>query len=228
MAYTSPYRDNISVEKNVLTLSAKNEQGKRANWTVKVSGNKVRLTVWSGIDGDVDNGKIALVLDPEQWYQVMSLLEYTIQNRRDDAYVNMVEIKAIGREGYKAGPKPTGDIYIGRDKEGVIFISMVIFNRPKIKFNFEDGYWYQYKKKDGGEWSKVDASELVAKAYLTRANHIISTLLVTDYVDKEQRERIGGNRKGGNNKSTYNNNDDFSGGSSSSSDSDTYDDDIGF
>lgn len=207
--YTSPYRKNISDVSGVLSLNAKNEQGKRANWTVRVSGNKVRLTIWTGVEGDADKGKIALVLEPEQWYCFLALLEHTINTNTGEPFANIIEIKGLGQGGYREGPKHRGDICIGRSKENVIFFAVVVQNRPIIKFELIDGYWFVYRKKDGSEFSKTDATNMVANAYLTRAREIVSTLLVTEFVEKDNKNNTGSGSYSSNSNSNISSDDDL-------------------
>lgn len=220
--FKSPYRKNITDEK-ALNLSTKNDQNKRANFNVRFAGNKVRLTVWTGIDGDVENGKMAAVLELDQWYSVLALLKFTIKHRGEGAYANKVELYGLGQDGWKGGPKPRGDIFIGRDSEGTIFISFVLQNRPKIAFKFEQLDFAKLRKKDGSDFLKPDLSEMMASAYLDRATYITAALSATEYVAKEDRPNQ--NRGGGNNHSNN------SGNSNSNSNVDldsSFDDDLGF
>lgn len=197
--FKSPYRDNITHEK-VLDLSCVNEQNKRANWQIRYTGNKVRLTVWTGIEGDKDGGQMKIVLEPSAFYSFLSLMETVISNQEKEVARHMT-IKSLGPEGWKKGPIPRGDLYCGRDRDGVVFVSFVQNNRPKLMFPLQEDAFYLFCDKGGNPFNKQEASNIVAKAYVHMARNIISSLAATEYVDKESRPS--GNKG---NKSNYQNN----------------------
>lgn len=216
--FKSPYRDNITTDK-VLNLSAKNEQGKRANWTIRYAGNKVRLTVWTGIDGDVDNGSINAVIDVNHFMQFLALFEEVIHSQEKGAKV--MTIRALGREGWKKPPIDKGDLYCGRNGEGVIFLSYVVPNRPKIMFPLQEDAFFMFKNKDGNPLSKQEASNIVAKGYLQTVRDIIIALTATEYVAKEDRPNPN-RRKDNNNQQKSNYQDDDFGSSTTTTSSDDF------
>lgn len=200
--FTSPYRENIT-DARVLNLVEFNSQKKRASWTVRYAGNKVRIVVWTGIENDVDGGKMQVILEPEAWFGFMSLLEHVIHHGKAGEVFYM-ESLGLGKEGWKKGPVPRGDLYIGRDNQGVIFFSLVQPNRPKQMFPLKEDAFYNFKLKDGTPLSREMASNLVANSYLNRGRQIISVLSATEYVAKDDKPNPG--RGKSNNYSSNNNN----------------------
>lgn len=203
--FKSPYRDNITTDR-VLNLSTKNEQGKRANWTVKYTGNRVRLAVWTGIDGDTDNGKIDAVIDLNVWYVFLSMVEYIIKKSQSGESKTM-EIKTLGPEGWAKGTIPRGTLYAGRDGNNAVFVSLVKPNRPKIAFPFVPSDFFSITNKDGSAADPSLVSNIIATSYVETSREVLGTLAGTEYVKKEDRPNQRGNNRGGNGgNSNYRNN----------------------
>lgn len=232
--FKSPYRENITDER-ALNLSAKTEGDKRANWTVRYAGNKVRLVIWTGIPNDVENGKMSLVIEINQWYAFLSLLNHYIENVKEPNTASKMVIKTLGPKGWKEGPIPRGDIYVGRNGEGVLFIALMQPNRPKIPFLLENDAFYNFQTKDGQPLDKLTVSNIVARSYVRINEEIIAALSATEYVSKEDRPS-GPNRNQNNNSgnSGYNNQNQQSqpqqsiDNSFASSSDDAFSDDISF
>lgn len=203
--FKSPYRENITDER-VLNISAKNDSGQRANWTVRYAGNKVRLSIWTGVPNDTDNGKMSLILEVNQWYALMSLLLDTVENAKEPQSARIMTIKTLGPKGWKEGPIPRGDIYVGRSGEGVIYISLIQPNRPKIAFTFESDAFYGFRNKDNSPLEKSAISDIVARSYAKMGMEVVAALAAVEYVakdDRPQSPRARINNSSNNNQQSY-------------------------
>lgn len=215
--FKSPYRDNITHEK-VLDLSGMNEQGKRANFQVRYSGNKVRITVWTGIDGDKDGGSMKAIIEPQAFYSFLSFMETIIANN-ERGHARYMVTKSLGPEGWKKGPIDRGHLFCGRDNDGVVFISLVQPNRPKIMFPLKEDAFYMFANKNGDPLDKQEASNIVAKAYVEMGRKFIASLVATEYVDKDSRPTVG-KKKENNSYNSNNNSNNYSNQNQSNNDSD--------
>ena len=91
------------------------------------------------------------------------------------------------------------DIWIGKDREGVIYISVVDAlkkDRPVIKFPIVgDVRWQGFVHGDGTPYTKADASVLYTEAYAMMLQELYGNLLVTEYKAPEPRDN--NQRQGG-------------------------------
>lgn len=136
----------------------------------------------------------------------------------------------------------SSDIWIGKDEEGVVFISIIAKDSSKwpiIKFSFNnsDGRFHLFYHGDGKPYSKAEQSIVYAKAWVTLLSSAIGSDIAVNYAPPITPYNNGGNRNnyqnksgGGNwnkgNSNNYqkqNNQDSFDGG-----DPDVGDDDIPF
>ena len=99
------------------------------------------------------------------------------------------------------------DIWIGKDAEGQVFISVVKANAsnwPSIKFTFgpADRRYHKFFKEDGNEWSKAELSVLAAKAYVRLLTGLLPCIADTHYYEAPPNPNWksgggGGNKFGG-------------------------------
>lgn len=243
--FSSPYRRNISDER-LLGLSAMNETNKRANWNIRVAGNKLRITVWTGIDGDANNGKQEAVLDLLTGYVLAELIR-SVVNSEAAGFAEGLRTLRLGKEGWKGGKQPGPNILVGKDNSGVVFLALFLGkNRPCIKFQLIDDGWFNLVHKGGESFTPGESSRIVSLSYARALEHFVATLGTQEYVEtsKERSNNGGGNNYNRNNNNNYgnrnnqqsnnnyqeqnNNNTNDSEPSIYNQDSDDGDDDLGF
>jgi hypothetical protein len=178
--FKSPYRQNIS-DKYILAKYAINEQNKRASFHIRVAGNKCRLTVWTNIINDVNSGKIEAVIEFSTMYDILAAFEKMTEKDNDSS--NTIKLKGLGKDGYKGGKITTAIFYIGKDKDGILWLALHKKDRPKIKFTFEEDEWAEYCHKTGETLSKSELSVLRAKSYINLAREVIANLAVQEFVE---------------------------------------------
>ncbi len=74
-------------------------------------------------------------------------------------------------------PTHINDIIIGKDSEGVMYISVHEDNRPNIRFFFGPSQWHTLVKADGTPVSKAELSCIYAKGYANVVLGCISTII---------------------------------------------------
>ena len=228
--FQSPYRPNASDLRD-LSLWVKNTQGKNAGFRFRVAGNKIRMTVYPNIEGD--NKAISGILTPLRAYGFLEIVKKAIATPIDgtDHTFKMT----LQRPSSDSNKLVTDfELYAGRNKEGLVWISLFRYDRPKIAFTFSDDKWHQYAFVTGEQATAGEVSTLIASAWVTMMTNLTATLLVTEFVE-ESNDRKGGNRNNNgyrnnqNNQGNYNaNRNEPAGGSSHGYDANgsDYDDDI--
>ena len=132
--------------------------------------NNPRLTVYTNDPAlqnkENDWGRITARLDIIVAQSVLELLLKLVDEPNDTKYKVENYNNPITANGERTQtPIHINDIYIGKDKEGIIWLSVVEKDKPKIKFNLEFTDYHHLQHGDGTPVTRADASKLVTRAY---------------------------------------------------------------
>ena len=213
-----PQVKKIALDNTKLGLSAPcpTAEGKWSNlrWGLG-GGSNPRITVYTGDPNDsnqsTNNGRIRAELDTVNVFSIVVLLRNAL--KAEPGWKCNIKCSNFIYPGGKRSEKPVHltDIWIGKDREGVIYISVVDAlkkDRPVIKFPIVgDVRWQGFVHGDGTPYTKADASVLYTEAYAMMLQELYGNLLVTEYKapeprDNNQRQGGGGGgyqRQGGGN-----------------------------
>ena len=202
-----PARKKIALDNRKLTLTTKcpTAEGKWSNLYWGLYSNNPRLTVYTGDPADkgFENGKIAGHLGANDFFAlIQSLREAATQ---ENNWREKWELKNYTFYGGKRSEHPTvvAELWIGKTKEGVIWISIVDpknKDRPRIQFPFMPNDFTSLYSSDGNPLDKSKVSALYAKGYANVLDNLVAHLLVTEYVDESAKtstqKKEGGNNYG--------------------------------
>lgn len=193
-----PPRQKTILDDRKLTLYAPNPNNGRASLRWAMAGCNPRITVWSGMESDKDNGKSEAKMDLKTFMAFLVILEETIDAAKltPAGEARGVQI-AMGF--FKDGRvNHISDLHVGQDKEGVIYISVVAKNgNTPVKFPFVTEEYHNFRHRGGEEFSKAEASAVMAKGYLKLLQSIVPILSERNWKEPEPRPNNGGNRSGG-------------------------------
>ena len=180
---------------------------------VQTYNNNVQFAIFTGLD---NSGVINAGMDPITFYTALAMIERMIKEptpAKDEVITYKVE-NDQGRGKDKALKSTT---VIGKDSEGVLFISVLSTDSsmPKVKFNFNTDFYHRISIPGV---SKATVSELAAQAWVDALRVIMGVHLTTTY------EPVVFNGGGNNYRSNNNNNN--GGGGFNHSESPTTDGDI--
>lgn len=229
MAFTNlPPRKKIALDNRKLALSAPcpSAPGKFATLSWRLVSNNPRISVYTNDPADMTekngNGLIAAAMDAPVFFALMRLMYKIIDG--PNGVKEKIENKNYIFPGGKRSEKPVvvSEIIVGKDDEGVVFISVVAYDksRPRIKFELLPNEFHCLYHQNGQQFTKAEASEIYARGYMQCVEGLMTHLLVTEWVEPEKKENNGnnrgGNRNGGNNsqrsQSSNDGGNDFSGG----------------
>jgi len=192
-----------ALDNQKLKLQAKNEQGRNANLSWNLFSNNPRVTVWTGVDGDKDNGKITGAFDTLGFFQFLEGLKMAIAFQPTEGAKDFRNKVELMRPNFKpGGGRPDGvvkasEVWFGKDTEGVVWLSLCAYNRPMIKFTLLPNEYHQFRHATGESLSPGEAStKLAAPAYIRALELIMAHLQVTEYKEPPPRDNQGGNRGG--------------------------------
>lgn len=193
-----------ALDNQKLKLQTKNEQGKNANLSWNLFSNNPRVTVWTGVDGDKDNGKITGAFDTLGFFQLLEGLKMAIAfvpTEGAKEFRNKVELM---RPNFKpGGGRPDGvikasEVWYGKDADGVVWLSLCAYQRPMLKFTLLPNEYHQFRHATGEAVSAGEAScKLAAPAYIRALELIMAQLQVVEYKEPPPRDQQGGGNRGG-------------------------------
>ncbi len=227
MAFNNmPPRKKIALDNRKLSLYAPcpSAPGKSSSLSWRLVSNNPRICVYTNDPADMteknQNGLIAAALDAPVFFMLMQLLYKTIDG--PNGVKEKIENKNFIFPGGKRSEKPVvvSEIIVGKDDDGVVFISVVAFDksRPRVKFELVPNEFHSLFHQNGQPFTKGEASALYARGYMQCLEGLMTHLLVTEWVEPEKKDNgnnRGGNRNGGNNQRQQQSSDggnDFSGG----------------
>lgn len=151
---------------------------------------------------DMGFGRIQHTMDPLLFNMFMEQVLRICQHEGE--YKEKVE--GLGHS-YVNGQKsqeitPQTDLWVGKDKDGVVYISVIAKKEgfPVIKFPFgpADRRFVKYYHADGSEFTKAEISVLAARGYARLLTQVMNAELVRLYEPPQPPAGgFGGNRGGG-------------------------------
>lgn len=213
MAFAPTPRTKIALDNNKLNLSAPStEQGKTATLIWGLVKNNPRITVWTRDSQDMTekngNGRIQAELDSPVLLSIIETLEKLIGEAPGTRY--KLENKNFTWFGGKRSDAPVvlTELWVGKDKEGFVYLSLTAPNRPIIKFRIAPSSFHTWYTHSGEPVAPEELAKTYAKGYLNILRGIYNHLAVTEFVDVQAEKAAkqgqgngngGGKSWGGNN-----------------------------
>lgn len=229
MAFNQIARAKNALDNRKITMSVPcpSAKGKYSALMWNIVNNNPRITVFTNDPADsTDGGKISANMDIVTFYAFIELIKQMCAF--DGETKVMIENKNFIFPGGKRSDQPVvvSELWVGKDKEGIVWISVTAKDRPRIKFPFGFADFHVFKKADGTPYTKAEMSVIAAQGYIEILQRFMAQLAVDNYVEPPKKQQTGG---GGSNYSNNNNSGGNSGGGGGNkSFSDDSDDDIPF
>ena len=198
-------KNALDTRKLHLSTRCPADNTKWSSFTWLIVASNPRLVVWTndpGDAGEVNNyGKIVANFDIMSFTVFLQLLgeviDHSGERKESIETYNYIFPRGVRSE----TPVLVSTLYFGKDKDGIIWVSLVAKNRPVIKFVFGENEFHHYINGDGTPADKSKTSQRYARAYIKILYDVMEQLLVSTYVAPPPPE----NKQGGY-KTTYNNN----------------------
>lgn len=186
-------RQKTILEDRKLTMYARNPAGGRSTlkWAV-INGNP-RITVWSGMEGDKDNGKAEAKMDLKTFMAFTVMLEEACKLAPGETAGGYIEM-GFPRDGKIT---TTADLHVGRDKAGLVYISVVARNgNTAIQFPFVTEDFHKFFHRGQEQYSAAEVSVVMARGYVRILQALVPQICAATW--KEPEPKQGGNGGGGN------------------------------
>lgn len=204
--FQPPQREKNAFDNAALKLEGVAENGNKApQLAVNIAKNRATFTVFTNDPNDTkDYGKIRLQLSVPYFNTVLFLLELAAQGKLEGGR-KFVEVKDFAFPGGKRTEQPIvlGRVIVGRDDDGLVWISVTAHGRPNCKFPLIPKTYNTIRNADSSEVSRAEHSQLYAMGWALSMKTLMAQLAVIkfeEYIPK------GGNNNGGGNRGGYNNN----------------------
>jgi hypothetical protein len=165
-------------------LSLMSTQGK-AKLKFGIYRNNPRVTVYTNEQDDAKNnyGMITAALDPIAFGSLLELLDDLANKPGANNVKYKVDSLTLvqNEESRQRETKLTASVVVGRDEEGVIWISVIADGRPKFKFEFGNFKFHKFFHPDGTQMTKAELSTIAAKATVKFLNSIFATYVTNNY-----------------------------------------------
>lgn len=196
--YTPTPRIKNALDNRKLNLSAPvpGVQGKWASLIWGLFSNNPRITVYTNDPNDTkDYGKISANLDAPVFFTFMQMLMQAIDAPGE--FKTKIENKNYTFPGGKRSELPSvlSELHTGKDKDGVVYMSVTARDRPRIKFTFHPSDFHNLIHGDGRAFTEAEASVIYARGYVQLLTNMMSHMLVNNYVEPPPKD--GGQRGGG-------------------------------
>lgn len=187
-----------AINERKLQLHTQNSVGKNATLKFNIITNYPRIDVYTNDDNDPKNKEpIRAALDQSSFFIFLTLLEKAANAK--DKFEETIENRGHTFFGGKRSEKPEvlSRLTVGKDDKGVVFITVVAKNRPKIKFPVLPTNWNNLVDSQTGEKiGEAKASFYTALAWKDLLSHMMGTYLVVNFEEIEPKD----NKSSGNNK----------------------------
>ncbi len=201
-----------ALDNRKLNLSTKcpADQSKWSSLIWGLYSNNPRITVYTNDPGDTGPdkgyGKISANLDLPIFAAFLVQLDKIIDGPNDVKF--SIENKNFIFPGGKRSEKPVvvNTLWFGKNADGVVWISVVARERPKIQFKFggDGNSFHNFTHGDGTAFSAGEWSQLQAKGYVRILENMVPTIAAANYVEPPKKDAPaggggygGGNRSGG-------------------------------
>lgn len=177
-------------------LSLNATQGK-AQLKFNIYRNNPRIVIFTNDEKDrqQNSAPMSANMDPYSFMSFLQMLQSLVSAPAETKY--KIENLTLKGEGKDRTIAHASDLMLGKDANGVIWISVLMDGRPKFKFEIGDYKYHKFMHGDGKEMSKAEVSQMAAKGMVTLLSNIFSTYLTTNYEHVPATAFKGNNRSGG-------------------------------
>lgn len=202
--FAPKYRNNIT-HTRVMSLWGRNEEKTVASFNLYVTGNVLHLNVYTGLSEDKQRKQKSIKFDFKdgQITSFLAILEGLVMLSQlpHEGEAKTIVSSIFGyvkfKDMDKAERREIGKILVGRDKNGIYFISAINNTHGRVKFNFEldrDVVIYDINSNEPIE--PKEASERMMLQFVNNTKLILANVLTQEYVDKDAEKEDGKENKG--------------------------------
>lgn len=176
-----------------------------ASISISVVNNQPRLTVRTNVDGAKDYGRIMAKLDTPTFFAIIEAIDMARASQTEwKMAIKNMNHKWSKQNGRSSEMSLESTTWVGKDKDGVVFIAITAQDAPNLKFVFSPTTYHNCVHADGSAWTEAEVSMLYSGSFIRWAQGLTLQILHDEYVEPKPKGEKG--NSGGGNNSGYNNN----------------------
>ena len=187
----------IDIERVTLFTPAPGTEGERSSMNFCVYNGQPRITVWTRVPNDTDKGMINAAMNSLSMETLLGFMEKVIDGPNGST-------ERVGCEGNRYDPASKeklpgrhhiSTVVVGKDQEGVVWMSVVSAEegRPKIQFKLGTVDWHFFQHKDGSRYTEAEMSCVVGKSMVRILREVYNRHI--GLVNNEERQKRSEARK---------------------------------
>ena len=171
---------------------------KQPRLSVHYHKNKIILEARTNVPADMnttERGVIRAEMEDTTYFAFLAAFDRIIASREPGTERIRI-LRPDFRKVNNGNPVLDCTVVFGRDKDGIVFLSLLSWNkeRPMIKFPFHPGRFSEFFNNDGTPMSDADLSDRVAAGYLRLWTNLVPHYVYNRYVAESYDK---GNKNGG-------------------------------
>jgi hypothetical protein len=183
----------IFLDRYTLYSNSAAPNGRKARLVWSVREGTARIFVFTNDPNDSDPKQmISAPIDPITFMSIMDLINKVSVAKEETRYVVDCMIPVRDGEGKMIDKTTLGQLAVGRDGQGLVWISFIAEGRPKIKFVFTSNNMAIFKKADGTAMPEGEISALTAQANVRCLVPVMTLLFKEASVDYSNRPKTPG------------------------------------
>lgn len=153
-------------------------EGRRSKLSWAIRDGAPRVTVYTNDPSDTENrGVISAPMDPTTFMAFLDYFDEVIKSPNEIKY----RLECWGKPWVNGEPSTEralkGEIWIGKDNQGMVWISVTAPERPKIRFEYLVSEWHFFTKPDGKKLTRAEGSVVTAAATVSLLRSVVPIML---------------------------------------------------
>lgn len=219
--FKAPPREKTAFDNRKLNLTTEvpGDSRKKSSLVVQLVANNPRLVVYTNLPDDQSESNNYGRINANMDAPTFAVMIEAIERMADAQPGEKISLNCLNHTFYGGkrsdAPKLLSTIYIGKDSDGNVYISVVSKEkeRPIIKFIFGENDYHFLGKTDGTKFTKAEASVIYAKGWSRLLMSMMETMLINNYKEPEKKNDGGkggwkgrdNNSSGGGNNNSFDN-----------------------
>ncbi len=176
-----------------------------STWQVTMFGNQLRVTCYTNIENDKNNGRIEAKMDSITAYSFFELLRDVLAHK--GPIKRFIECKTVVNGDWK-NPVLESTLVVGRGEDNVVFVGIVSADndRPRLQFRLRPTDFHALLGEDRKPMPEDYVSEVYGRGYLNLITQLAANVLDTHFREAQRPQGgqggqggwKGGNKGGGN------------------------------
>lgn len=199
------YRNNIT-NTRISSLWGKNTEGTGASFNCYISGNTLRLRIFTGMQADKEKKVKSINFDfkEDKIIDFVSMINTLLEIDAIPFESGNAVKQVFSINGFINGKKERGEIgkiIVGRDGDGVYFISGINNSHGKVKFpitfNSRDTVIYNLNTNEPAD--EHYKSKMFMRSWVSTVKDLVATVLTQEYVEPKKQSNTSNNSNAQNN-----------------------------